>query len=77
MKVRAEGSFPTPVRTTAQGVILSVAGFAAAAFATVKPLILSTGTAVLHGILTAAAGGGVGWAKLVFRTRDDDSDFDI
>lgn len=75
MGVRAHGSFATLLRTTAQGVIFSVARFAAAAFAAVTPLILATGPAVLWNFhCFSRRGHRRAW--LVFRTRDDHSDFD-
>lgn len=76
MKVWTQESFPTLLRTTAQGVILSVARFAAAALASVTPLLLQVGPGLMYGILSAVSLVGVVWAGVVFRTRDRDNVFD-
>ncbi|NQX10343.1 MFS transporter [Microbacteriaceae bacterium VKM Ac-2855] len=75
MKVWAQQSFPTLLRTTAQGVIIAVARFAAAGLASVTPLLLVVGPSVMYGVLAALALVGVSWAWLVFRRRDSASEF--
>ncbi|TAP45853.1 MFS transporter [Arthrobacter sp. S39] len=75
MKVWTQRSFPTLLRTTAQGVIISVARFAAAAVASITPLLLQAGPSIMYGILTALSLVGVTWAWVVFRTRDRHSEF--
>jgi inositol transporter-like SP family MFS transporter len=76
MKVWAQRSFPTLVRTTAQGVIIAVARFAAALVASVTPAVLSAGPSILYGILAALSLVGCTWAWVVFRTRDAHDEFD-
>ncbi|QHC61072.1 MFS transporter [Rathayibacter sp. VKM Ac-2760] len=75
MKVWAQQSFPTLLRTTAQGVIIAVARFAAAGLASVTPLLLAVGPSVMYGVLAALALVGVSWAWVVFRRRDAASEF--
>ncbi|MDY0914550.1 MFS transporter [Rathayibacter festucae] len=75
MKVWAQKSFPTLLRTTAQGAIISVARFVAALFAGVTPVLLSAGPSALYGILAALAMVGCAWAWIVFRTRDSIDEF--
>lgn len=75
MKVWTQQSFPTLLRTTAQGMVISVARFAAAALASVTPLLLTLGPSVMYGILAALALVGVAWAWVVFRKRDSHSEF--
>lgn len=75
MKVWTQQSFPTLLRTTAQGVIISVARFAAAGLASVTPLLLLVGPSVMYGVLAALALVGVAWAWVVFRKRDAHSEF--
>lgn len=77
MKVWSQESFPTLIRTTAQGTILSIARFAAAALAGVTPLLLQLGPNLMYGILAAVALVGVVVAGLVFRTRDSRNEFDV
>ena len=77
MKVWSQESFPTLIRTTAQGTILAVARFAAAALAGVTPLLLQLGPNLMYGILAAVALLGVVVAGVVFRTRDSRNEFDV
>lgn len=77
MKVWAQESFPTLLRTTAQGTIIAFARFVAAGIATLTPLIVTAGASVLYGILTALSAAGVIVAFLVFRHRDAHSEFAI
>ena len=62
MKVWSQRSFPTLLRTTAQGVIISVARFVAALVASITPVVLSAGPGILYGILAALAFVGCAWA---------------
>jgi len=71
MKVWAQISFPTLLRTTARGIIIAVARFFAALVASITPLLLSAGPSILYGILAALALVGCAWAWVVFRTRDE------
>ncbi|WP_193596608.1 MFS transporter [Microbacterium sp. YJN-G] len=75
MKVWTQRSFPTLLRTTAQGAVISVARFVAAIVAVITPTLLSAGPSVLYGILAALAFTGCAWAWLVFRTRDEHDEF--
>jgi inositol transporter-like SP family MFS transporter len=69
MKVWVQESFPTLVRTTAQGAVIAVARVAAAALAIVTPALIQSGIGVLYGLLAAAAAVGLAAAWLVFRRR--------
>ncbi|WP_432246148.1 MFS transporter (plasmid) [Arthrobacter sp. G.S.26] len=75
MKVWAQKSFPTLLRTTAQGAIISVARFVAALFAGVTPVLLTSGPSALYGALAALAFIGCAWAWIVFRTHDRIDEF--
>ena len=75
MKVWTQRSFPTLLRTTAQGAIISVARFVAAIVAVFTPLLLASGPGMMYGILTALAFVGCAWAWIVFRTRDQHDEF--
>lgn len=75
MKVWAQRSFPTLLRTTAQGAIISVARFVAAIVASITPVLLASGPSVMYGILAALALVGCTWAWIVFRTRDQHDEF--
>ncbi|HET7725549.1 MAG TPA: MFS transporter [Propionibacteriaceae bacterium] len=66
MKVWTQESFPTLLRTTAQGTILAVARFAAALLATVTPLLINSGPKALFAGLGAFVTVGVAIAWLVF-----------
>ena len=76
MKVWAQKSFPTLLRTTVQGIIIAVARFFAALVASITPVLLSAGPSILYGILAALALVGCAWAWVVFRTRDAHDEFD-
>jgi inositol transporter-like SP family MFS transporter len=77
MKVWTQESFPTLVRTTAQGAIIAAARVSAALLAAVTPLLLRLGTTPLYILLTVFATVGIGAAWLVFRTRDRHNEFDV
>lgn len=77
MKIWTQTSFPTLLRTTAQGTIIAVARFAAAGLAGVTPLLLALGPSAFYGILAALSFVGLLWAWIVFRTRDRHSEFDV
>jgi len=66
MKVWTQESFPTLLRTTAQGTILAVARFAAALLATVTPLLINSGPKALFAGLGAFVTLGVAIAWIVF-----------
>jgi inositol transporter-like SP family MFS transporter len=67
MKVWAQESFPTLLRTTAQGVIISVARVLAGALATVTPLMMDSGPRTLFFMLTGLSFVGLAAAWLGFR----------
>lgn len=67
MKVWTQESFPTMLRSTAQGTILAVARFAAAVLATVTPMLINGGPQLLFGGLGTAVAIGLLVAWLVFR----------
>lgn len=77
MKVWTQESFPTLLRTTAQGTIIAVARFSAAILATFTPLILQAGVQVLYGFLAAVSFAGMAVAWSVFRTHDRRNEFMI
>lgn len=70
MKVWTQEQFPTLLRTTAQGGIISIARFVAAAGAALVPAVLALGVNYLFWALTILAAVGLGMAWVVFRTRD-------
>lgn len=76
MKVWTQTTFPTLLRTTAQGFVIATARFVAAAFAGITPMMLTLGPSVLYGILAALSFVGLSWAWIVFRTRDRQNIFD-
>lgn len=76
MKIWTQISFPTLLRTTAQGTIIAVARFAAAGLAGVTPLLLSFGPGPFYSVLAGLSFIGLTWAWFVFRTRDRHSEFD-
>lgn len=69
MKVWAQESFPTLLRSTAQGAIIAFGRFTAAGLAVVTPLILESGVTVMYVLLTVFNVLGLGCAWLVFRKR--------
>ncbi|MFK4762581.1 MFS transporter [Microbacterium sp. ZW T5_45] len=77
MKVWTQESFPTLLRSTAQGAIISIGRFSAAALAAVTPLLLQTGVTAFYVLLTVfnVAGLGIAWA--VFRRRRNVSLLDV
>ncbi|MFJ4175340.1 MFS transporter [Microbacterium sp. NPDC089696] len=75
MKVWTQRSFPTLLRTTAQGAIISVARFVAALVAGITPVVLAAGPSILYGVLAALSLVGCAWAWIVFRTRDRHDEF--
>ena len=75
-RVWAQEQFPTLLRTTAQGSIIAIQRFTAAALASVTPTLLIGGPSLLFGILTVGSAIGVGWAWIVFRTRDRHDEFE-
>ena len=76
MRVWTQESFPTLLRSTAQGAIISVVRFTAAALAAVTPLLLQSGITAFYLLLTVfnVAGLGIAWA--VFRRRREAPVFD-
>ncbi len=77
MKIWTQEQFPTLLRTTAQGAIISVARLFAAALATVTPLLVAWSPNMFYLFLAVIlfVGCGIGW--LVFRTRDEHNEFDV
>ena len=75
MKVWTQESFPTLLRSTAQGAIISIARLAAALLAAVTPLLLAMGTAAFYFSLAAAELVGIATAWVVFRRRRGISQF--
>ena len=76
-RVWSQQSFPTLVRTTAQGTIIAIGRLAAAAAASVTPLLLQEiGVRALYAILAVTTFIGVATAWGVFRSRDQHSEFE-
>ncbi len=69
MKVWTQESFPTLLRSTAQGAIIAVGRFAAAGLAVVTPLLLESGVTFMYTLLTLFNVLGLGCAWYVFRRR--------
>ncbi|AMD88248.1 MFS sugar transporter [Actinomyces radicidentis] len=67
MKVWTQESFPTLLRSTAQGVVYSVARFAAAILAIFTPTLLGMNARVLYGVLSVVVGVGFLVGYLGFR----------
>jgi len=70
MKVWAQESFPTLLRSTGQGTIIAVARFAAAAFAVVTPALIAASPRGLFVLLAVAVVVGLTVAWVTFRGRD-------
>lgn len=77
MKVWTQRSFPSLVRTTAQGVIIAVGRFTAAGLAVVAPLLIAVDVRLLYAVTLVLAGvsGAVAW--LAFRRRDSHDEFAV
>lgn len=70
-KVWAQRSFPTLLRTTAQGLVIGVQRVTSALAVAVVPVTLTAvGPHAFYAILTVTSATGVGVAWAVFRTRD-------
>lgn len=75
MKVWTQEQFPTLLRTTAQGAIISVARLFAAALATVTPLLVDWSPNMFYLFLAIIIAIGTGIAWKTFRTRDRHDEF--
>lgn len=76
-RVWSQQSFPTLVRTTAQGTVIAISRLVAAAAASMTPLLLQEiGVRALYGILAVTTFVGVATAWVVFRSRDQHSEFE-
>lgn len=75
MKVWTQESFPTLLRTTAQGSVIAVARLLAALLAGLTPLLIAAGVSVLYGVLSALCAVGVITAWTVFRKRIGHTEF--
>lgn len=71
MKVWTQETFPTLLRSTAQGLIISVARLGAALLAAVTPLLLAMGPTAFYYSLAAIEFLGIATAWVVFRRRRD------
>lgn len=76
MKVWTQESFPTLLRTTAQGSIVAVARFLAAALATVTPLAINAGPRVLYAGLAVVCAIGLAFAYWGFKDQTR-NEFDV
>lgn len=74
-RIWTQQSFPTLIRTTAQGTVLAVNRFAVAVLTTITPLLLGVGVGLVFGTIAVATAvsGVIAWA--VFRSRDRHSEF--
>lgn len=70
MKVWTQEQFPTLLRTTAQGAVISIARFVAAGGAAVAPIIVALGVQYLFVALAVVSAIGLAVAWIVFRKRD-------
>ena len=75
MKFWMQRSFPTLLRTTAQGTIIAFGRYFGAALAPLVPLLVSVGPELLFIVLAALVAIGGTVAIVVFRTRDSHSEF--
>lgn len=75
MKVWTQEQFPTGIRATAQGTVISIARFVAAGMAVVTPALAAVGPRLLYLIVFLAAAIGLVWAWVVFRKRDGHNEF--
>lgn len=75
VKLWTQESFPTLLRTTAQGGIIAAARFVAAAGASVTPAVASGNIALLFAALTVITAAGLLVAWLTFRRRVGVSEF--
>lgn len=75
MKTWTQESFPTLLRTSAQGGVIAVARLAAALMAAITPALISVGVEVLYGVVSTLCAIGLGTAWLVFRKRIGRSSF--
>lgn len=75
MKFWSQQSFPTLLRTTAQGAVIAAGRFIAAALAAIAPLLIAFDVRALLLVMAAlyAVSGFTAW--VVFRTRDAHSEF--
>lgn len=73
MKVWSQESFPTMLRSTAQGAIVGVARFSCALLAFVTPRLLEAGPVVLYIILSSivALGMLIGWVCFHRQQRNE------
>lgn len=69
MKVWSQESFPTMLRSTAQGIIVAVARLSCGLLAFVTPVLLDAGPMVLYGMLTSTVGIGLFIAWFCFRGK--------
>lgn len=76
LKVWTQESFPTLLRSTAQGTIISVARILAAVLALVTPALANSGPTVLFGLLTALVVIGMAAAIFAF-ARGGRNEFDL
>ncbi|WP_040166059.1 MFS transporter [Microbacterium gorillae] len=77
-RVWSQEQFPTLLRTTAQGGIISIARIAAAILAVFTPTLLHTiGVQGVYAGLAVLSTIGLVWAWVVFRRRDAQDEFDL
>ena len=69
MKVWSQESFPTMLRSTAQGIIVAVARLSCGLLAFVTPVILDAGPMALYGMLASTVGIGLFIAWLCFHGK--------
>lgn len=69
MKVWSQESFPTMLRSTAQGIIVAVARLSCGVLAFITPVLLDAGPMVLYAMLTSTVGVGLFLAWLCFRGK--------
>lgn len=75
MKTWTQESFPTLLRTSAQGGVIAVARLAAALMAAITPALISVGVEVLYGVVSTLCAIGLIVAWVVFAKRIGRSTF--
>ncbi|VTQ53314.1 Putative efflux protein [Campylobacter jejuni] len=76
MKVWSQESFPTMLRSTAQGIIVAISRLLCGVLAFVTPLLLDAGPLVLYSILSATVASGlfIGWICFHGKQRNEFAD---
>lgn len=73
MKVWSQESFPTMLRSTAQGIIVAISRLLCGVLAFITPLLLDAGPLVLYTLLSATVASGllIGWICFHGKQRNE------